>query len=213
MHRIVDISVGLGPELMVWPGDPPIEVLPSSRISRGDAANVSELRLGSHSGTHVDPPCHFVEGAPSIDQVPLETLTGDATVAAFGGPPRAIGAADLEGLRLPGGVTRLLLKTSNSELWRSPEPRFPERYSSLSVDGARWAVDRGLRLVGIDFLSIESGGPPNFPVHHTLLRAGVAIVEGLDLSAVEPGEYTLACFPLKIVRGDGGPARAVLIQR
>ena len=197
----------------MWPGDPSIEILPSSRISRGDSANVSELRIGSHTGTHVDPPCHFVEGAPSIDQVPLAVLTGDAVVAGLQEMLDPIGPAELEALELPAGTERLLLKTGNSGRWQSLHGAFPDRYASLSTEGAKWVVDRGIRLVGIDFLSIESGGPPNFPVHHMLLEAGVIIVEGLDLSDVAPGDYTFVCFPLKIVGGDGGPARAVLIER
>jgi arylformamidase len=119
---------------------------------------------------------------------------------------------ELEALSPSDGVTRLLLKTRNSELWVRGTRDFPDRYVSLGVDGAEWAVERGIRLVGIDFLSVEADGPPDFPVHRTLLGAGTIIVEGLNLSAVEPGTYTLVCLPLKVLGGDGAPARAALIR-
>ena len=118
--------------------------------------------------------------------------------------------AMLEELGIPQGAQRLLLKTSNSRLWEGGATAFPVDYVVLTTSGAEWIVEHGIRLVGIDFLSIERDGPPSYPVHRTLLEAGMVIVEGLDLSAVEPGRYTLACLPLRILGGDGAPARAVL---
>jgi arylformamidase len=211
MGRIVDVSLPIGPELLTWPGDPAVEVRPASRIGDGDPANVSELRLGTHTGTHVDPPVHFIDGADAIDAVALDALFGEAVVADLTAVD-AIGPPELEALGLPDGIERLLCKTRNSELWARPDPTFPDDYVAVTPDGARWCVDRGLRLVGVDFLSVERDGPPDFPVHHTLLESGVLIVEGLDLSAVEPGTYTFACLPLRIAGGDGGPARAALIE-
>jgi len=117
----------------------------------------------------------------------------------------------LEGLGLGREVTRLLLRTSNSTLWRSLPVGFPDAYACLSPEGAKWIVQNGIELVGIDFLSIEARGATGHPVHHILLENGVVIVEGLDLGNVEPGTYTLVCVPLRVVDGDGGPARAVLI--
>ena len=123
-----------------------------------------------------------------------------------------IGPGELAGLSLSGEVTRLLLRTDNSALWAADPHAFPDEYVSLSAEGARWLVDNRIRLIGIDFLSIEARGAPGHPTHRTLLEAGVVILEGLDLSGVEPGEYTLVCFPLKIAGGDGAPARAVLLE-
>ncbi len=173
---------------------------------------MSQLHLGTHTGTHVDPPWHFVDGGATVDHLAPEVFFGPAAVADLRGATGDIGPAELEELALPEAATRLLLRTRNSELWNRLPAEFPDRYVALGVEGARWMVDRGIRLVGIDFLSIEAGGPPDFPVHHTLLEAGVVIVEGLDLRAAEPGDYTLACFPLKLLDGDGAPARAVLIE-
>lgn len=212
MKRVIDISLPIGPDLLVWPSDPPVEVLPR-RVLAKDGANVSELRLGTHTGTHVDPPVHFIDGAAGIDRVPVDVLVGEALVVDLRGARGALGPEELAALELPDGVTRLLLKTDNSALWRSLPVEFPDEYVCLSPEGARWIVDRGTRLVGTDFLSIEQRRTPGHPTHRTLLEAGVVIVEGLDLFHVEPGEYLLVCLPLKIVDGDGAPARAVLIER
>jgi arylformamidase len=210
--KLHDISLPLGRDTLVWPGDPPIEVTPKLRISQGDPANVSELRLGTHSGTHVDPPVHFVEGAPAIDQLALDRVVGPALVADLRDANGPIGPAELERLGLSGDVTRLLFRTSNSTLWRSLPVEFSGTYACLSPEGAKWIVQNGIGLVGIDFLSIEERGAAGHPVHHILLENGVVIVEGLDLGNVEPGPYTLVCLPLKVVDGDGGPARAILIE-
>ena len=210
--ELLDISLGIGPKLMNWPGDPAVAVEPSARLSRGDPANVSELRLGSHTGTHVDPPFHFFDGEITVDRLPLDLFHGEAVVADLTGVEGKIGTRELEALSLPDGVTRLLLKTRNSELWAGGAKEFPERYVSVAVEGAEWMVGRGIRLMGIDFLSVEADGPPDFPVHRTLLSGGTIIVEGLDLSAVEAGTYTFVCLPLKVLGGDGAPARAALIR-
>lgn len=213
MSRIIDISLGIGPDLLTWPSDPGVEIEPSARLSSGDPANVSLLRLGSHAGTHVDPPYHFIEGGATVETLSLDVLIGDAHVADLTGIEDPIGADELEALSLDDAVTRLLLKTGNSLLWAQPRADFPDVYASLTPDGATWIVENGIRLIGTDFLSIEARGAPGHPTHRTLLEAGIVIVEGLDLSRVEPGEYTLVCLPLKIVGGDGAPARAVLIER
>ena len=213
MTRIHDISLGIADDMLVWPGDPAVEVLPRLQISKGDSANVSELRIGTHTGTHVDPPVHFIQGAAGIDEVSLDVLYGPATVADLRGHAGPLGRADLDGLALPPGVARLLLKTDNSDQWTKPRPiEFDPDYTCLSVEAADWLVERGIELIGVDYLSVEQKGATGHPVHLKLLSNGVVIVEGLDLSAVEPGDYTLACLPLKVLGGDGGPARAFLIE-
>lgn len=210
--RVIDISLGISSAMLVWPGDPSVEVTPSSRIARGDHANVSTMRLGSHTGTHVDPPFHFIEGARTIDQISPDVLVGPAVVVDLRAVERTIEPADLVAAGLPEGVERVLFKTRNSAMWADDRATFPDEYVALSPEGARWLVARGVCLVGTDFLSIEQRGAPGHPTHMALLDAGVVIVEGLDLSRVEPGAYTLACLPLKIVGGDGAPARAILMR-
>jgi arylformamidase len=210
MTRVIDISLPIGPDLLTWPNDPPVQVHRTSHLAT-DGANVSELRMGTHTGTHVDPPVHFVEGAAGIDEVPLDLLLGAAFVADARGMAGALGPGELEELAIPHDATRVLLKSDNSELWRSLPVDFPDEYVCLSAEGARWVVERGIRVFGTDFLSIERKGSPGHPVHVELLSHGVVIVEGLNLGDVDPGPASLACLPLRIVAGDGGPARAVLL--
>jgi arylformamidase len=209
--RIVDISVGIHPAMLTWPSDPDVEVQPVSRVAAGDTASVSNLKFGSHTGTHVDPPFHFLEHGSTVDELSLDVLVGPAVVADLTGSDGEVDASDLEGLDLGEGVVRLLLKTKNSSIWQQSSPPFPDNYVSVSADGAQWLVSRGIQLVGTDFLSIERRGAPGHPTHVTLLEAGVVIVEGLDLREVEAGDYTLICLPLKIIDGDGAPARAILV--
>jgi arylformamidase len=198
--------------MLVWPGNPPVELTPNQRIADGDDANVSRLALGTHTGTHVDPPVHFVEGAAGIDLVPVETLVGPCVVADARGRAGELGADDLEALGVPEGTERLLLRSDNSELWRHGVPALPDSYVCLSAEGAAWVVRRGIRLLGVDFLSVERRGARGHPTHVELLSHDVVVVEGLDLGAVEPGSYTLVVLPLRIVEGDGGPARAILLE-
>ena len=212
MTGVIDVSLAIGPDLLVWPGNPGVVIEPASRISSGDSSNVSEIRLGSHTGTHIDPPFHFLDDGATADDLPLDMMIGEATVTDLRGTAGPIGPDELAGLSLSEKVTRLLLRTDNSALWAADPHAFPDEYVSLSADGARWLVDHGIRLIGIDFLSIEARGAPGHPTHRTLLEAGVVILEGLDLSGVAPGEYTLVCFPLKIAGGDGAPTRAVLLE-
>ena len=209
VSRIIDISLDVSPSMLTWPGDPAVGIDPAKRMARGDPANVSELHMGSHTGTHVDPPFHFIDGAPGVDALPLDAMIGPATVVDFTDVEHTIGPD--EAARIPAGAERVLFLTRNSRIWENPSPSFPDDYVALSPEGARTLVERGVRLVGVDFLSVERRGAQGHPTHVALLEAGVVIVEGLNLSGVEPGPYTLACLPLKIVDGDGAPARAVLI--
>ena len=207
---LIDVSLGIGPEMLTWPGDPPVELDPAKRLTKGDPANVSELRLGTHTGTHVDPPFHFIDGAPTADQIDLDVLVGPALVADLRGAGTTITPDELEALQVPDGTERLLFRTPNSALWSDQPVRFPDSYTALTPEGAQWCVERGMRLIGTDFLSIEMRGAPGHPTHVTLLKAGVVILEGLDLSRVTPGLYELTVLPLKILDGDGAPARAIL---
>jgi arylformamidase len=204
--EILDVSVRIRGGMLHYPGDPEIRMRRVRDIGAGDSANVSELCLGAHTGTHVDAPVHFLEGTEGADALPLASLVGEAEVVdATGLPVGPIGEAALRGLELPDGCRRLLLKTRNSELWERDE--FVDEFLSLDASGARYVVDRGLVLVGIDYLSIGDED-----AHRVLLSSGVVPVEGLDLRGVAPGSYTLACLPLALVGCDGAPARAVLIR-
>jgi len=203
--RIHDITMPLSAELPVYPGDPPAVIVPWTSIAEGDAANVSRLTLSTHSGTHVDAPRHFSESGLTVDDMPLELLVGKALVVQISGV-KEIGRQTLERLRVK-GVQRLLLKTDNARLWKEGE--FSTDFAALSVEGARFLVEAGVKLVGIDYLSVESV-EGNGDVHRALLDNGVWILEGANLAGVSPGEYELFCLPLKIKGGDGAPVRALL---
>jgi len=213
VSAVIDISVAVHAGLATYPGNPTPSLTPVLRVGAGDSSNVSELRLGTHSGTHVDPPAHFFDGAPAADALALDVLVGPATVLDLTPVARAITPADLHAAGLPAGAERLLLRTRNSARWREPGAPFDAGYVSLSPEAARLLVERGVRLVGIDALSIEAFGAEGRPTHRTLLGAGVVIVEGLDLTDAPAGDYLLACLPLKLAGADGAPARAVLLRR
>ncbi|HEU6443564.1 MAG TPA: cyclase family protein [Gaiellaceae bacterium] len=198
--EIIDVSVPLREGMVTYPGDPVVELERAASIAEGSPVNLTRIDFGLHSGTHVDAPVHFLDGAEGIDQVPLDALIG---------PCEVVEAPDLTResvARAPEGVERVLFKTPNSELWASDE--FAEDFARLDGEAARLLVERGVRLVGVDYLSVGDEA-----AHHALLEAGVVPVEGLDLRGVEPGRYELVCLPLRVVGADGAPARAVLIRR
>jgi arylformamidase len=209
--KILDISVSVSPGLPVWPGDPPVELERYRAISAGDNSNVSRIGCSVHSGTHVDAPGHFIDNALTIEDLSLDTLIGPALVVEVPGAG-AIEPDFLETLALPSGTVRLLFKTRNSDLWRKPDHSFHSDYVALSPQSATWIVDRGVRLVGIDYLSVQMFADPEPLTHRTLLAAGIVVVEGLNLQGVRPGSYQLICLPLKLAGSDGAPARAVLIE-
>jgi arylformamidase len=196
--------------MLTYPGDPVVSVERISDMSAGATANLSILSMSTHTGTHVDPPIHFVADGATIDQVSLETLIGPARLIDMR-DVASIGARELEDAKLPANTERVLFLTDWSARWAEASPAFPEHFTAVTAPGAEWLVERGIRLVGTDFISIEGSEDPMFPVHRMLLGANVVIVEGLDLREAFPGPYTLWCLPLKIRDGDGGPARAVLV--
>ena len=203
--EIIDISVAVRPGMITYPGDPDVRLERVRSIADGSGYNLSRLDFGLHSGTHVDAPLHFVERGAAADALPLDVLVGRACVVDATGVETELSAAALAGLALPDGCERVLFKTRNSELWRRGE--FSSDFVSLVEDGAATLVQRGVRLVGIDYLSIGDEG-----AHRTLLGAGVVALEGLDLTGVAPGEYLLVCAPLKLAGAEGAPARALLIR-
>jgi arylformamidase len=205
LQMIYDISLPISNDLPVWPGDSTV------RIVRDDSLPaVSEITLGSHTGTHVDAPAHFFKDGATVDQLPLDALVGPAWVAYVPGPG-PITAGQLAAADIPDGPIRLLLRTDNSGrialVWA-----FETDFVALAPDAADWLLARGIRLVGIDAPSVELAIERDGPVHRALLGAGVVIVENLDLTDIAPGGYRLACLPLRIMGGDGAPARAVLIR-
>jgi arylformamidase len=177
-------------------------------MAKGDNNNVSRLECGVHTGTHVDAPWHFLEEGSTVERLPLDVMIGEAFVAYL---PQAdvVTAETLTGLALPTGTTRLLLRTRNSELWERGVTEFREDFVALTSDAVHWLVDQGIRLIGVDYLSVHRHGDGPL-IHQILLRAGVVIVEGLNLAGVEPGKYELICLPLRLNGADGAPARAVL---
>ncbi|HEX5164982.1 MAG TPA: cyclase family protein [Thermomicrobiales bacterium] len=208
-HKIIDISIPIQPGMPQWPGDDPVTERPLSRTPE-DVANVTQLVLTTHTGTHVDPPRHFVHDGATIDEVPLERWIGRCWVADLTGSRPEVEVAELEAAGIPDGTQRLLLKTTNTDLWRSRPAAFVEQYVALSLPAAGWVVERGIRLIGIDYLSIGGMRTTNVETHQLLLGNDVIVVEGLDLVDVEPGPYELLCMPLKIRAGDGAPARVAL---
>jgi arylformamidase len=206
---IYDITVPITTAMPVWPGDPPVAISPISQIAKGSRSNVSQLSLATHTGTHLDPPRHFIQSGDTLDQVALDTLIGPADVAYLPDAER-IGAAELESLELPVDCQRLLLRTRNSLYWVRQEAAFQRDYVGVTAEGAEWLVKRGPRLVGIDYLSVARFEEV-LSVHLALLEACIILLEGLNLYDILPGRYQLVCLPIKIAGGDGAPARAVLI--
>ncbi len=201
-----DISLPISPAMVTWPGDPKPEIDYVKTIAGGGTSNVSRIRMGSHNGTHVDAPLHFVESALTVDRIPLATLIGPARVIDMR-HRSVITAADLAAAPLD-GVDRLLLLTDASALWADPD--FHEEFPHLDDAAAELLVERGVKLIGVDYLSVEAYKGRTRRTHHILLEAGVIIVEGLDLRDVAPGDYELICLPLRLSGMEAAPARAVL---
>lgn len=204
---LIDISVPVSATSVVWPGAPHPVLTRRLSLEQGDPVNDSNLFMNVHTGTHIDAPLHHFGTGAAADAVSLEALVGEAWVAEVP-EADALTAAVLERVWPAGGTARLLLKTSNSRLW-TERAAFTEAYAALTEDAARWLLGRQVRLVGIDYLSVQRFGDTP-AVHQVLLGAGVVLVEGLNLSAAAPGRYELLCLPLKLPEADGAPARAVL---
>lgn len=205
--RLYDISVPLQSGGVVYPGNPEIRIDLTSDMSKGASSNVSTLSFGSHSGTHVDAPLHMVHGGAPVDTLPLEVLVGPAFLVAV---PDDVMVVDAEMLRRAGieGHERVLVRTRNSRF--VTQPGFVRDYTYIAPDAAEYLVECGVRLIGVDYYSIEQYHSGHHRTHLTLLGKGVVIVEGLDLSAPPPGEYDLCCLPLRLAGVDGAPARAIL---
>jgi arylformamidase len=207
-RQLYDISVPVMNGGVVYPGNPEIHIEPQQDMSRGGSSNVSLLSIGSHTGTHVDAPLHMIPDGAGVDAIPLDALVGPALLIAFDDDVMAVTEAYLR-THPVAGHERVLLKTRNSRFIRERE--FHRDYTYLAPDGAEYLVSLGVRLVGIDYLSIEQFHSGHHRTHTTLLSRGVVIVEGLDLSEVPAGTYDLYCLPILLAGIDGAPARAVLV--
>jgi arylformamidase len=209
-----DVTLTLRQDMTTWNKEPGPTITPLRRIAKGDTANVSTISFGDHTGTHVDPPLHFIDGGKAADRLPIDALLGPCVVLDYTGSTN-VDDAWLDRARLPTGAERILFKTRNSELWRDPTAEFTRDLITINASAARWCVAHGVKLVGIDYLTIEPQGPEKegYPTHKTLLGANVVIIEGLDLGGVRAGAYDLVCAPIKFDGGDGAPARVFLIER
>jgi arylformamidase len=210
MTQIFDVSVPIRTGGVVYPGNPVISITPQQAISQGAGANVSRVDFGSHTGTHVDAPKHFFDDGAGVDQLSLDTLVGPARLLAFDDSVTSIGEADLRKHDLA-GVERVLLKTRNSAWLASGSPEFHPDYTYLAPDGAAYLAQLGVKLVGVDYLSVEQFHSGHHLTHRTLLERGIIIVEGLLLSTPPAGDYTLICLPILLAGLDGAPSRAILI--
>jgi arylformamidase len=215
--RIHDITVPFSEAVPTWPTHPASSVEPMTRIARGDRSNVSRVSISSHAGTHLDANWHFIDDGRRLLDIPLDRWCGPCWVAAIPDDVPVVGPDHLEAAGIPEGVERLLLRTRNSRDWAAwdgttPLP-FREDYVGVNPAGAQWLLDRGTRMIGIDYLSVGPYGPENKVTHTLLLGNDVLIVETLDLSRIAPGPYELICLPLKLAIGDGAPCRAILVEQ
>jgi arylformamidase len=202
--KLHDISVPIRAGMIIYEGNPDVSLKRVESIADGAHANVSRLELGVHTGTHVDAPLHFLEGGPGSESLQLESLIGSAAVVDAASADRDLDAETFMGLDIPFGAERVLLKTSNGRLWERNS--FSRDFVRLSGSGARYVIERGIAVIGIDYLSIGDE-----EAHRELLSAGVIAIEGLDLRNVDAGLYQLICLPIRLEGSDGAPARAVLI--
>jgi len=208
---IYDVSVPLCATTPTYPGDPGIEISRWLTLANGDPANVSLIKFGAHTGTHVDAPAHFIENGSRVESLPLDVLIGEAIVAEIPSECYVIDENMVE-KACSSGAGRILFKTRNSDFWTEGTQKFRPDYTYISNDAAQRLVQHGVKLVGIDYLSVEQFKSEDFATHRALLSHNVVIVEGLNLRDVPEGRYELICLPLRIRdgSGDGAPARAVL---
>jgi len=209
--KIYDVSLPITSGLPTWPSDPKIIIDRFSKIEAGAEANVTQISMCVHVGTHVDAPFHYIdENAATVDRLPLTQLTGRAYVLRIPDEANVINADVLKRADIPPRTRRLLFKTRNSALWARPETSFQTDFVAIDADGAQYLAELGIKLVGVDYLSVAPYHE-QAQTHRILLQAGIVIVEGLDLSEVSPGRYAMYCLPLKIAGADGAPARVILI--
>lgn len=210
MSKYIDITVPVSPGLPHWPDAPQVRFERRLDLAQGDEGTDSNLFMNVHAGTHVDAPAHFIAGGKTVEALPLDVLIGPVYVAQVPPQTQAIDASILNGLNIPENAIRVLLHTDNSQLWETSE--FYPDFAAVTADGAEWLVQRGTRLIGIDYLSIQRFAD-NPDTHRILLGAEVIVIEGLNLSSVAGGWYELICLPMKLQGLEGAPVRAVLLSK
>jgi len=210
--KIYDITFPISETTPVYEGDPTVKIEVCLAIARGDAANVTQLCFGAHTATHVDAPNHFIEGTKKVHELELEKLVGDCTVLELNKDVLAIEPQHLGNLE---NVERILFKTRNSEFWNEAEKGFRKDFTFITPEAARVLASAEIKLVGIDYLSVEKFGAESFDTHIALLEKEIVIIEGLDLREVSAGNYEIICLPLKVISetGDGAPARTILREK
>jgi len=209
--QIYDISNAVYSGMVHWPDNPEVCLERVSDVAHGDIATVSRYDAGVHTGTHLDAPIHFIAGGSSTDTLDLNVLVGPALVVHLADSVAQITAAVLEVQAIPPGTTRIVFRTRNSAYWAADDRTFHPDFAAVQPDAAQWLVDRGVRLVGVDYLSVAPFDD-GVTTHRILLGAGVIPVEGLNLTGIEPGLYDLVCLPVKFRNCDGAPARAILMR-
>lgn len=207
--KIYDVTVPISQNVPVYEGDPGVRIDVCMAFAKGDTANLTALSFSAHTATHVDAPNHFIEGSRKVDDLELGKLIGTCRVVEIPGDVTGIGVEHVEDLS---GVERVLFKTRNSEFWNDPEHLFRKDFTYIEPEAAKTLAEMGMKLVGIDYLSVEKFGSGDFATHIALLEKEIVIIEGLDLRGVPEGDYELICLPLKIrsETGDGAPARVIL---
>jgi arylformamidase len=213
MKRIYDISVPIYPGMPVWPGDPKVTIRQVSSIGKGDEANVSQMRMSVHTGTHIDAPKHFIEDGKTLDQIPLEKLTGGVLVMDMGEDVKEITADSIKSnpqFNELLNTSKIIFKTSNSRLWETYPETFYEDYVGVTASAAQFLAGKSLDLIGVDYLSIAPFTETDLP-HQILLEKEIILLEAVNLSGVPAGTYTLFCLPLNIVGCEGAPARVILV--
>jgi len=208
--KLFDISVPISNTTHVYKDDIPIQVQKNVSIIDSGSINASTLSMSSHSGTHIDAPFHFFNNGKKIDEIDTEIFIGYTYVIEILDHESQITTKHLKNIVIPSNISKILFKTNNSKLWS--KNKFQANFTSISINVAEWLISKNIQLVGIDYLSVDSSHTTTFPIHKKLLKNNIIILEGLDLSEISEGIYTLICFPLKITSGDGSPARAMLIK-
>lgn len=213
--KIYDITLPISPDMAVWPGDPSVKIQQLSSIENGEEANVSQIRMSVHTGTHIDAPKHFLQGAGSIDKLPIEKLMGEALVLRIDDKVDVIDEKTLKNHPNFNDLVNsrmILFKTRNSQYWDENKTRFNENFVGLNTSAAAFLAELNLDLIGVDYLSIAAYADSEAP-HKILLGKGIILLEGINLQSVPPGIYHLICLPLPIVDSDGSPARAILTEK
>lgn len=210
--RIYDVTVPISAETPVYEGDPKTEIRTFASIENGDASNISQICCGVHTGTHVDAPNHFFEGKKRVHELELEKLVGECLVIELDKNVSEIKPEHLPNIE---NAERVLFKTRNSDFWNETNKGFQTNFTYISPEAARELVEKNIKLVGIDYLSVDKFDSEDFPTHKILLENEVVILEGLDLREVSCGVYEIICLPLKYIggAGDGAPARTILRQK